>query len=194
MIHKQSLEMKVKRVAMTLLNPTVKIGKKFNFSLVVNESKTYKDFSIEKLKKIISPEYLPLIHFMEEHKDLSYKYHTIDLKLQLLNPGQSTCKDPSLHYDGEIENPNTYHLLVIGEGRTLFDKSKPNLILENTRQINHKIINNNHTPHLWQIPAATMIQYNSLNLHKGQVVDKQTTRILARLCSSNYIKPKNVIF
>ena len=177
--------------SLTNFNTSIKLLDKYEGIIDFNSQGSFKDFKINKLKKLC-PQYLELINFMERFSSPDYKYNTIDLKVHYFKPGDKTCKDTSLHYDGDLQNPNLYHIMVLGQNPTFFAAKEINLPLTIDRFKNHKLINELDLP-LTEIPRNTVVQYTSFNLHKGRTIQSEGPRILIRLCSSNYLKPKNHI-
>jgi hypothetical protein len=119
------------------------------------------------------------------------KYLTVDIGFQLFNEGSKSCKNVGWHVDGIN---NDYLMWIDGDFRTEFQTAVelPKLTL----QEKHKLLELNKQLEKSavageEIPNATLIKYTSQDIHKGRVATSAGKRFFIRICSSNYLVPKN---
>lgn len=118
---------------------------------------------------------------------------TVDYFEQILLPGKTTCRDINWHVDGIN---NDYILVCWGEWRTEFLISpftvKP---LENVRLTNLKIQRDLAGKELsyLEVPQGIPVKYNSSQIHRGRRAESESKRVFLRLCSSDYLNPKNYL-
>lgn len=120
------------------------------------------------------------------------KFLTVDYSELCLKRGSKTCRDPRWHVDGV---GNDYLIINFGECRTRFlnQKVDPNILNTPLKELNNLL--GESLKHLQgeEIPEGVPVLYTSSDIHKGNVCSKETKRILLRLCSSDYLQPKNAI-
>jgi hypothetical protein len=151
-----------------------------------------KDFSVKKIK-----EKLPELSFVIDHLIGLVpikRYITVDvMKHNFKNEG-NTCRDGSFHIDGLNNN---YAMWVIGDFRTEFLMEEvfiDGLGSEKPIEINPKLkyLIDDTFHKIQEIDESTPFVYDSRCIHRGRVAAKGSKRILVRVCSSDYIRPKNV--
>lgn len=120
------------------------------------------------------------------------KYLTVDYSELCLKRGSKTCRDPRWHVDGV---DNEYLIINFGKCRTRFLNQKANPPQDRTslKELNNQLGESLKSFEGVEIPEGVPVRYNSLDIHKGNVCTQETKRILLRLCSSDYLQPKNVI-
>jgi hypothetical protein len=119
------------------------------------------------------------------------KYLTVDIGFQLFKEGSKSCKNTEWHVDGV---DNNYLMWIDGDFRTefqtagetpkLFPKDKSKLLEFN------KTLEGSAAAAV-EIPNATLIKYSSQDIHKGRVATSAGKRFFIRICSSDYLRPKN---
>lgn len=121
------------------------------------------------------------------------KFLTVDIGFQVFKRGDKSCVDTGWHVDGI---GNDYLILCEGDFRTEFLGKPLDLPIPNERS---ELRNFNKTIACKfsdvisgsEIPDSTLVRYSSLDIHKGRVATSDGQRLFLRLCSSDYLKPKN---
>lgn len=154
------------------------------------ESFRAKDFSLKsilKVKPYLKETLNKLTHLIETKKFL-----TIDYQKQILEEGEFTCRRPIWHVDGES---NEYLLVCWGEFRTKFSTHQLNFM--SSRKENMNLIKGKEDlieKLSFEVKDGEVIKYNSHTLHRGRTATHEARRIFLRLCSSDYIRPRNQIY
>lgn len=156
------------------------------------DSLALKDFSPEKAKKVV-PELSPIIDHLVSLLPVK-AYFTVDVMMHNFVKDGQTCVDVSPHVDGV---GNEYVIWSIGDFRTEFlitDLDIPELgVLEPmlVKPLIRKAILENDVCFV-EAPESVPMRYDSRCIHRGRRARAGSKRLMIRVCSSNYIKPKNV--
>lgn len=149
-----------------------------------------KDFAVDKIlkrKPYLNPLLSELIPLLP-----AKKFITVDYYEQILEEGQPTCRNPIWHVDGQM---NDYLLICWGDFKTKFSDFVLNL--SDSRLENMKLIKDYQAEveeFSWEAQNGDAIIYDSHSLHRGQLATFDSRRVFLRICSSDYIKPRNQIF
>ena len=152
-----------------------------------------KDFCPKKIKKLV-PE---LSSVIDELISLvpNRKYITVDVMKHNFKTKSKTCRDVSFHVDGIN---NDYALWCVGSFRTEFLMN--NLSVQGIGTLAPKDLADEIKKCVEKESDLTLIEaedsvpmlYDSRCIHRGRVAEQGSKRILVRICSSDYISPKNV--
>jgi hypothetical protein len=129
----------------------------------------------------------------EISKILPQKRHiTFDIGFLKLKEGDKTCRDVGWHVDGV---DNDYLIYCQGDFRTQFlnkelDVKYPEHRSE-LRQFNESIASTEIDVAGNEIPDSTLVQYSSKDIHRGRLATSVGERFFLRVCSSDYLVPKN---
>lgn len=151
-----------------------------------------KDFCPNKIKKVV-PELSFVIDSLISQIEKK-KYITIDvMKHNFVNRGK-TCSDVSFHVDGIN---NEYVIWSIGDFRTEFLMSPvfvPGLGEFSPRDLAKTIyeLTQGKLFNVVEASSSVPMKYDSMCIHRGRIAEAGHKRIMVRVCSSDYIKPKNV--
>jgi hypothetical protein len=119
------------------------------------------------------------------------KYITVDIGFQVFNEGTKSCNNVGWHVDGV---GNDYLMWIEGDFRTEFQSAEDtpkltptdrNKLLEFNKSIEGSAAAGT------EIPNATLIKYTSQDIHRGRVATSAGKRFFIRICSSDYLTPKN---
>ena len=154
-----------------------------------------KRMSLEKFKERF-PEYIGLVmEMIRGFKVPRKRFITIDFMKRSFKVGESTRLNTRWHCDGVNNN---YCLFVVGPDHartefykgTLPDVQKPSKsgdeLLEYNNAIDEALAEAKGEP----VPNEKPFYYTSNDIHRGRVVAENCHRIFLRVCSSDYIKPK----
>lgn len=159
--------------------------------LSFEETVKLKDFCPNKVKKLVpdlSSVITKLVGLVEKKK-----YITVDvMKHNFLNRGK-TCSDVSFHVDGIN---NEYVIWSIGDYRTEFlmkSLNIPGLGNLSPKELapSIRILADEIEPIVIEAPSSVPMKYNSACVHRGRIAESGSKRIMIRVCSSDYISPKN---
>ena len=159
--------------------------------LSFQESVLLKDFCPHKIKEKY-PELVPVIDALIA-KIPQRKYITVDvMKHNFLTKGK-TCRDTSFHVDGI---KNHYIIWSIGSFRTEF--LSESLEISSLGEMKPKDlameikIKTSSTCKIMEAENSVPMLYDSSCIHRGRNAEAGSKRIMIRICSSDYIYPKNV--
>lgn len=119
------------------------------------------------------------------------KYITIDIGFQVFNEGTKSCRDTGWHVDGV---GNDYLMWIEGDFRTEFQSAgdTPKLFpKDKDKLLEFNITIKNTAAAAIEIPNATLIKYTSHDIHRGRIATSAGKRFFIRICSSDYLTPKN---
>ena len=117
-----------------------------------------------KIKNILD-QINPIIHLKKhQYKFISFDYQ----ELYAVKGSLKTCRDLSWHTDSQ---DNEYLIIAWGNKRTLFKTEISQLELD----------------------SGTLYQYDSSDIHCGQILNEGEKRVFLRICFSNHLRPKNKI-
>ena len=151
----------------------------------------YKDCSTKHLRKILEDTLVDQIEDMI-HQELSNpkRYITVDVGYQVFSEGTKSCRDTGWHVDGI---GNDYLMYIEGDFRTEFtnqiDVGDGPTGKDKLREFNESIAK--IAVEGEEIPDATVIKYTSKDIHRGRIADRSGSRFFLRVCSSDYLYPKN---
>lgn len=159
-----------------------------------NDSFFYKDCSIEFLAKRLDAK------LINELRDISTlltgkPYITFDVGFLKMKEGDKTCRNTGWHVDGFN---NDYLIYCQGDFRTQFLTSKAVLpypaARAELRAFNESIsCKDFDVAGVQEIPDSTLVKYTSQDVHKGRVATTAGERFFLRVCSSDYLYPRNII-
>ncbi len=162
---------------------------KFNPDFSFKNNLSLKDFSVQAIVrhyphvKDLLDEVLPLI----EHK----AFITVDYSELVLTKGQKTCKDTGWHVDGI---GNQYLLVSFGDFRTKFlGKKSPAKNQEDLRLHNQRLSSLFSLEQGHEVENGVPVVYDSSDVHCGQKASFDGKRVFLRICSSDYLRPKNKV-
>lgn len=165
------------------------LNKVLPLSLDFTKSSSFKDFEVNKIIQH-RPQLQGVIDQLSAFLP-KRKFLTIDYSELLLHKGSKTCKNPLWHVDGE---GNDYIILNFGDFRTRFlHKPMPDFKSDSLKALNNLIAEKFVCEEGKEIQEGVPVLYSSLDIHKGNVATYDSKRILLRLCSSDYLCPKNAI-
>lgn len=152
-----------------------------------------KDFCPKKIVKLV-PELSEIIDHLIELTPKK-RFITVDVKKHDFQSKTKTCTDTSFHVDG-VENE--YTLWSIGEYRTEFLLTP--VYIHGLGSLNpselslsiKKSVSTLFDPKTLEAVESTPARYNSLCIHRGRIAEPGAKRILIRICSSDYLSPKNI--
>lgn len=164
---------------------------------------TYKDFDLIKLlmsRPDLEPIFSEIISAIKTKK----KHITVDYKefFPVVDLPSRTCQDTSWHTDGK---DNEYYLACFGLNGTEFLTSSSDIIpksdLKLQNQLTNAMVNSSQkTLNSFKAKNGVLYKYDSMTIHRGHEVLVETfdeavsnSRILIRICCSDYITPKNYI-
>lgn len=166
---------------MQLLN---KVG--HNPSMGFSKNLLMKDFSVSSFLKQ-KPEMEGLIKELSTHFE-HRKYITVDYQELVLTPGRKTCRDPRWHVDGE---DNQY--IIVAWGSSLTEFALDSIELKGDFREKNLHLQGYNFSKIYTATSGIPVLYDSKQIHKGVVAKEKGKRVFLRLCSSNYISPKNQI-
>lgn len=150
----------------------------------------FKDSSKEKICSVF-PELENIINSLHQQM-IPKQFLTIDFSIQEFSKGEKSCVNPGWHVDGEN---NQYIILSWGDYLTQFLKKE--LPLVGSLKENNLIIKTLEKSFLiddvFEIESGVPILYDSKQVHKGRIADTYGKRVFLRLCSSDYLNPKNFV-
>lgn len=152
-----------------------------------------KDFCPERIKKIV-PELSSTINNLISLVKKK-NYITIDVMKHNFIARGKTCTDISYHVDGV---DNEYIIWSIGDFRTEFLVDPiliPGLGKLSPRELAKPIfeLTKKNNLHFMEAPSSVPIKYDSYCIHRGRIAEAGHKRVMIRVCSSDYIKPKNAV-
>lgn len=170
----------------------MEVVKKITIPYNFQEQFFYKDCSLNFIRKTFDELLVKSIeNLIHTGLSNSKKYITVDIGFQIFNEGTKSCKNTGWHVDGI---GNDYLMWIDGDFRTefqsagdtpkLFPKDR-NMLLEFNMGIENSAAGS------VEIPNATLIKYTSQDIHKGRVATSAGKRFFIRICSSDYLTPKN---
>jgi hypothetical protein len=168
----------------------MKIIKTLNLDHNFKEQFFWKDCSSKFLKSKIDNRFIEEMEKIVSHLPNPKKYITFDLGYQIFKEGTKSCRNTGWHVDGV---GNDYLMYIQGDFRTEFaDKIAVDSFPEERSKLLefNKSIENIEAGCI-EIPNATLIQYTSQDIHRGRVATSAGERLFIRVCSSNYLIPKN---
>jgi hypothetical protein len=168
----------------------MKIIKELNITPLFKEQFFWKDCSLKFLKSKFDNELLDDINYLVSHLPNPKKFITIDIGYQLFTKGTKSCRNTGWHVDGV---GNDYLMYIAGDFRTEFMVNPDAHLFPEERD---KLLEFNNSIQKIEaegeeIPNKTLIQYTSKDIHKGRVATGDGERFFLRVCSSDYLTPKN---
>jgi hypothetical protein len=164
---------------------------KVTLNIQLDEEFFWKDSSLQFLSRKVDPAIVTLLQY---HSLLiaKKKYLTYDVGFLKFKAGDKTCMDTGWHCDG-IDN--NYLIICKGDFRTEFLSFQPDVdppkAREDLRKFNISLQERFKEYRGVEAPDSTPILYSSTSVHKGRDVDQDGERLFMRICSSDYIQPKN---
>lgn len=150
----------------------------------------WKDCSIKHLRRHLDSNLVDQIETLIQQELANPKrYITIDVGYQQFKEGTKTCRDTGWHVDGIN---NDYLMYIDGDFRTEFAVADLTSYPEERsklREFNESIAKTDF-PGI-QVAASTVVKYTSKDIHRGRVATGAGERFFLRVCSSDYLYPKN---
>jgi len=165
---------------------------KVDLKVSFNEQFFYKDCSFNFLLKKFDKDLVDKIKSFS-HLLPNKKHITVDIGFLKMDKGDKTCVDTGWHVDGV---GNEYLILCMGDFRTEFLAADapatqfPDVRCQ-LRDFNKSIASKLSDAPGEEAPDATLIHYNSQDIHRGRVASHAGERFFLRICSSDYLIPKN---
>lgn len=168
---------------------------KINLETEFNEQFFYKDCSLKFLATKFDSK---LVREIEEVSKMipNKRFLTFDIGFRILNEGDKTCRDTGWHVDGV---GNDYLIYCKGDFRTEFLELRTKVkfpdVRGELREFNNSIASMKTDlilGSLSEVPDSTITHYTSQDIHRGRQATSAGKRFFLRVCSSEYLTPKNV--